>query len=107
MISCSPLALKVLYHGELSGTELADEVKVAYGLLEPLLQSARQEQLVEVRSAFGAGTAGYRFALTERGRERANQYFETNGYVGPAPVPLDQYVRYVEALGHLQERHRS
>jgi hypothetical protein len=35
------------------------------------------------------GTAGYRYALTDAGRDRARQYIEVNGYVGPAPVPLD------------------
>ena len=93
------LILKALYTGELSGRELADKVKIAYAILEPLIEAARVQQLIEVRSASGSGTAGYRYALTDRGRDRANQYFETNGYVGPAPVPLDQYARYVRELG--------
>ena len=46
---------------------------------------------VEVRGAHGSGTAGYRYALTDLGRERAVIYFDGNGYVGPAPVPLKQY----------------
>ena len=93
------LSLKALYTGELSGRELSDKVKIAYAILESVIESARVEQLIVVRSASGAGTAGYQYALTERGRERANQHFETNGYVGAAPVPLDQYVRYVHELG--------
>ena len=93
------LVLKTLYAGELSGIELSDNVKIAYAILERILEAARVEQLVEVCSAAGAGTAGYRYALTLRGRERALQYFETNGYIGAAPVPLDQYVRYVRELG--------
>ena len=93
------LALKALYAGELSGSELSDKMKIVYAILEPILDGARVEQLVEVRSATGAGTAGYRYALTQRGRERAGQHFDTNGYVGAAPVPLDQYVKYVHELG--------
>ena len=93
------LSLKILNDGELSGRELSGEIKVAYAILEPLLETARGEQLVEVRSASGAGTSGYRYPLTVRGRERASQYLETNGYVGPAPVPLDQYVDYVGEVG--------
>ena len=92
------LILKTLYAGELSGMELSDKVKISYAILERILEAARVEQLVEVRSASGAGTAGYRYAITERGRERAHQYFETNGYIGAAPVPLDQYVKYVNEL---------
>ena len=45
--------------------------------------------LVEVKSALGTGSAGYRYALTDAGRARALRYFDACGYVGPAPVPLD------------------
>jgi hypothetical protein len=93
------LSLKALYGGELSGLELSDEVKISYSILEGILEAARVQQLIEVRSATGAGTAGYRYTLTDRGRDRTNQFFETNGYIGAAPVPLDQYVRYVTELG--------
>lgn len=93
------LILKTLYSGELTGRELSEALKIGYGILEPIMDAARQEQLMEVKRASGAGTAGYQYALSERGRDRAKQFFEVNGYVGPAPVPLDQYVRYVNELG--------
>lgn len=92
----SALILKTLYTGELSGREIAEQIGLPYGILEDLIGHARVEQLMEVRSASGTGTAGYRYSLTDRGRERAQQHFETSGYVGKAPVPLVQYVRYVE-----------
>ncbi len=92
------LTLKVLYSGERSGRALADEIKITYGILEPIIAQARVEQLIEVKRASGTGTAGYEYALTDRGRDRARQFLDVNGYVGPAPVPLDQYVRYVRAL---------
>ena len=97
------LILKVLNASELNGHGLSGEIKIVFSILEPIIEAARAEKLIEVRSATGTGTAGYRYALTGRGRERANQHFETNGYVGPAPVPLDQYVHYVRHLG----RHKS
>jgi hypothetical protein len=50
-----------------------------------------------VRGASGAGTAGYRYALTDLGRDRANQFLDISRYVGPAPVPLGQYNAYVRA----------
>ena len=92
------LLLKTLYTGELSGRELAEHVGIQYAILEDLIGHARVEQQIEVRSASGAGTAGYRYALTDRGRQSAQQFFEVCGYVGAAPVPLDQYVRYVKRL---------
>jgi hypothetical protein len=92
------LVLKVLYSGVRTGRELADEIKISYFILEGIINPARLEQLIEIKGASGAGTAGYTYALTDRGRDRAKQYFEINGYVGPAPVPLDQYVNYLQVL---------
>lgn len=93
------LTLKVLYAGERSGRDLAEQIKITYAILEPIIDAARLEQMIEVKRASGAGTAGYEYALTDRGRDRAKQFFEVNGYVGPAPVPLDQYTSYVRQLG--------
>ena len=62
------LLLKTLYTGELSGRELAEHVGIPYAILEGLIGHARVELLIEVRSASGTGTAGYRYALTDRGR---------------------------------------
>ena len=92
------LVMKGLYRGETRGIDLADAVRLPYAILEPLLLHMRAEQLVEVKSAAGIGTAGYRYALTDGGRDRARRWFDACGYVGPAPVPLEQYTSYVAAL---------
>ena len=46
--------------------------RLPYSVLDALVQHARVEKLVEVRGAGGAGTAGYRYALTDLGRERGD-----------------------------------
>ncbi|MCA1560488.1 MAG: ATP-binding protein [Acidobacteria bacterium] len=89
------LLLKTLVSGEASGTGLADALRLPYSILDVLIQHARVEKLVEVRGASGAGNAGYRYALTDLGRDRAMQFFDVSRYVGPAPVPLAQYNAYV------------
>jgi MoxR-like ATPase len=94
----SRLLLKTLYTGELSGVEASNRICLAYAILEPLIEGLRAERLLEVRSASGSGTAGYRYALTDLGRDRARQYLNANQYVGPAPVPLDAYVTQMKAL---------
>ena len=96
--SLSTLLVKTLHSGEASGMELADRIRLPYGILEPLLDHLRVEMLVQVKSAAGMGTAGYRYTLTDAGRDRALRYFEACGYVGPAPVPLGQYASYMSAL---------
>lgn len=92
------IIVKTLHSGEASGMDLADRIRLPYGILEPLLEHLRVEMLVQVKSAAGTGTAGYRYTLTDAGRNRALRYFEACGYVGPAPVPLGQYAAYMSAL---------
>ena len=93
----SQLLLKTLVAGEASGSGLAESLRLPYSLLEALVEHARVEKLVEVRGASGTGSAGYRYVLTDLGRDRAYQFFEMSRYVGPAPVPLGQYNAYVRA----------
>ena len=91
------LMLKTLIAGENSGTQLAESLRLPYSVLEAIVQHARVEKLVEVRGAGGVGTAGYRYALTDLGRDRAHQFLGICRYVGPAPVPLAQYNAHVRA----------
>jgi hypothetical protein len=92
------LLVKTLHDGELNGLAIADRMRLPYSILEPLIERLRAERLVEVRGAAGTGTSTYRYALTDGGRERAQQYFEISRYVGAAPVPLTAYVAYMTAL---------
>ena len=91
------LLLKTLVAGEASGTGLADRLRLPYSVLDALVQHARIEKLIEVRGASGAGAAAYRYALTDLGRDRAQQFLDVCRYVGPAPVPLAHYNAYVRA----------
>jgi DNA-binding PadR family transcriptional regulator len=92
------LLVKTLHGGEASGLVLAERIRLPYGVLEPLIERLRAERLIEVLGAAGNGSSGYRYALTDLGRERAVDYLEMSRYVGPAPVPLDSYLAYMSAL---------
>ncbi len=92
------LVVKALYGGEATGLSLADRLRLPYTVLEPIVERARQERVIEVRGAFGSTTSTYRYALTDAGRDRARQYLEINQYTGAAPVPLAAYVRSMTAL---------
>jgi hypothetical protein len=92
------LIVKTLHGGESSGLALAEQLRLPYTILEPLIERARAEWLVEVRGSTGPGSAGYRYALTDAGRDRAQRHFDNSQYVGPAPVPLTQYAAYMTAL---------
>ena len=92
------LLIKTLYSGETSGLSLADRMCLPFAMLEPLVERARAEQLVEVRGSTGSGASSYRYALTDAGRDRARQYLDASQYVGPAPVPLAAYVAQMKVL---------
>ena len=93
----SQLLMKTLVSGEASGTDLSEKLRLPYSVLDAMLQHARVEKLLEVRGSSGTGAAGYRYVLTDLGRDRASQFFDISRYVGPAPVPLNQYNAYVRA----------
>jgi len=92
------LLIKSLYGGELSGLTLADRMRLPYTVLEPLVERARAERLIEVRGADGVSSASYRYALTELGRDRARQFLAGCQYSGAAPVPLAAYIAYMQVL---------
>ncbi|HEX4566858.1 MAG TPA: hypothetical protein VH138_09510 [Vicinamibacterales bacterium] len=91
------LMLKTLIAGEMSGTQLAEKMRLPYSVLDAMVQHARVEKLIEVRGTAGVGSAGYRYTLTDLGRDRATQFMDLNRYVGAAPVPLAQYNAFVRA----------
>ncbi len=91
------LVVKTMVGGEVSGSGLAERLRLPYALIEPIIEHARAEKLIEVKGAGGAGTAGYKYAQTDLGRERALRFMDMCSYIGPAPVPLAQYNDYVRA----------
>ena len=106
------LFIKALYAGEQTGLALSDTLCLPFPIVEPLIERARAERLVEVRGITGSGTAAYRYALTDLGRDRARQYLDASLYTGAAPVPLAVYTDYMRHLiatrGHVdRERLRS
>ncbi len=81
--------------GTASGRALADALCLPFGLLDPVFKDLRTRQVIVHTGS--AALSDYSYALTEQGRVRAQAYFETCAYVGPAPVPLADYVLSVEA----------
>ncbi|HEX5109600.1 MAG TPA: hypothetical protein VFV95_14200 [Vicinamibacterales bacterium] len=96
------LIVKTLYGGEQSGLQLAENLRLPYPILEPIIERARAERVIEVRGALGAGTAGYKYSLTDLGRDRAREYSEVNQYTGPAPVPLEAYIEAMKGLASVR-----
>jgi predicted ATPase with chaperone activity len=92
------LILKTLhFSGELTGTELSRRLGLPFRALEPVLAGIKQQHQVEI-SGGALGSASYHYRITDAGRSRAMLFLEQNHYVGFAPVPLEQYRRYMTAF---------
>ena len=93
------LALKTLYQkGQTTAGELSQTLCLPLPrILEPVLDFLKQEHMVEVKGSSGVTSSTYVYTVAEKGATRAKEAMERSGYVGPAPVPLAQYVGRVRA----------
>jgi predicted ATPase with chaperone activity len=89
----SDIALKFLYYaGTGTGMSIADELRLPWpSVTERVVDFISAEKLVDLRGGKGFGRASVEFVLTEKGREYARDALTRTTYVGPAPVPLEQY----------------
>ena len=93
------LALKTLHFaGELTGDELARRLGLNFSVIEPAVDFLKTQRHVEIAGGAMIGRASYRFRITDAGRARAALFLEANHYVGVAPVPFEQYRRYMLEL---------
>jgi len=91
----SLLCKRLTMIGVSSGRKLAEHVCLPYRVVEAVLQTLRARQIIVHKDS--APLNDYNFALTELGRERARIAMEACSYVGPAPVPLMDYILSAEA----------
>jgi predicted ATPase with chaperone activity len=90
------LILKYLLNcGAAAGRQIADQVKLPFGLVSPILQDLKTQMIVTHRAAAAMGD--YSYELTDNGVARARQRSERCTFFGSAPVPLDVYVESVKA----------
>ncbi|HEV3237076.1 MAG TPA: ATPase [Gemmataceae bacterium] len=89
----SDLIMKTIYNrGVLVGLDLARMLCLPFKIIEEGLRFLKDEKCIEVNGGDLIGRVSYRFSLTELGRHRAQDAMKQCAYVGPAPVPLEDYV---------------
>jgi predicted ATPase with chaperone activity len=87
------LTLRTLYlRGGMVGLDLARLMCLPFKVIEESLKFLKDEKCIEVAGGDLIGRVSYRFNLTELGRQRAQEAMKLCAYVGPAPVPLEDYV---------------
>ncbi len=80
--------------GETSGRRISDQVKLPFGMIEPMLTRLKSEQNVAYKNA--TSTNDYVYTLTESGRAIARGYQQDCTYYGACPVPLQEYIASVK-----------
>jgi len=87
------LLLRTLYvKGSMLGLDLARETCLPFKVIEESLKFLKDEKCIEVAGGDLIGRVSYRFNLTELGRRRAQEAGKLCAYIGPAPVPLEDYI---------------
>jgi predicted ATPase with chaperone activity len=87
------LSLKMLwFSGNATGLSISDSLRLPWpGVAERVVDYLTTEKLVDIRGGKGFGRASVEFVLTDKGRGYAKDAMDRNTYVGPAPVPIEQY----------------
>jgi len=89
------LLVKTIYRLNLERpSEMSGALKLPVPLIEQLIVRISEKKLLETKGQQGANLiAEMRYALTTRGREWALEALAQSEWVGPVPVPVDQFVR--------------
>ena len=80
--------------GSATGATISAELCLPPESIVQLLASLKQQQIVVYVSAASMGD--FTYTLTDAGRDRARRFQLESLYVGPAPVPLEQYIASVK-----------
>lgn len=82
----------LLIRGTMLGIDLCKLLCLPFRVLQDSLEFLKAEKCIEVTGGDLIGQVSYRFTLTDLGRTRAQAAFKMCSYIGPAPVPLEDYV---------------
>lgn len=87
------LILRTIYfRGPQVGRDLAKFLCLPFKIIREPLQFLKSEKCIQVDGGDLVGEVSYRYSLTDMGRSRGTDLVKQCAYVGPAPVPLEDYV---------------
>ncbi len=89
---CDMLLRTVYTRGSMLGRDLAQLLCLPFKVIRDQLRFLKDEKCLQVDGGDLVGEVSYKFSLTDLGRKRAQDAMEQCAYVGPAPVPLEDYV---------------
>jgi predicted ATPase with chaperone activity len=89
----SDLILRTIYaRGPQIGRDLAIFLCLPFKVIATPLRFLKDEKLIQIDGGDLVGEVSYQFSLTDLGRTRGQTLMRQCAYVGPAPVPLEDYV---------------
>ncbi len=92
--------MRTIYHrGQLTGGELANEMCVPFAALAPILPAMRKQTLIDIVGQRGSsGDASFVYELKPpKGTAGAQDALAKTSYMGPIPVPFEDYIESVLA----------
>ncbi len=96
------LALKTLYRiANPTPIGVANAMRVAAGIVREALEELKRQRLVETTAASGRLESEWQYRLTDLGMREAENAFQRSRYVGPVPVPIQDYFRVLEHDGEV------
>src|SRR5579863_8437561 len=85
------LLMKLIYTGRLENLrQFTDAIKLPYHVVGELVRMATDRKLVYARGS-RAGSSDMSYGLTDEGKKWAADALSRSQYVGPAPVPLEEF----------------
>lgn len=91
------LIIKALHvQGAVGGFDLSDMLALPMPLLDDVIQQLQERRFVAVHETRGPRRGEYVFKLTSSGRKRAAEELALCRYVGPAPVPYEDFREWIE-----------
>jgi hypothetical protein len=94
------LILRTIYSaGRIAGSDLGTALHLPFAVLSPVLPAMRKQGLIDIAGQRGgAGDAGYEYEIKPpKGVAAVEEAMNKTTYLGPAPVPFDDYVESVAA----------
>ena len=99
------MLLRTVYaKGPMVGRDMATFLCLPFKIIRETLRWLKDEKLFQIDGGDLVGDVSYKFSLTDLGRSRAHEATRQCAYVGPAPVPIEDYVEqcYRQAVTGLQ-----
>ena len=75
---------------------VANSLRVPPAIAREALDDLKRQRLVETTSASGRLESEWQYRLTELGMQESGNAFDRSRYVGPVPVPIQDYFRILE-----------